>query len=58
MAKLTGMMWKIGNQPIVVRFLGTTGESGTTRNLLKSLCTQLKALSEDTGTPVPSVSIP
>ena len=44
MAKLAASMWSSTGNPVVLRFLGTTGQSTTTRELLRSLCQQIQAI--------------
>ncbi len=56
MAKISSMLGDIGD-PVIVRFLGTTGESGTTRELLRSLCRHITTLQGDVEAEIPSVSI-
>ncbi len=43
MADLTGSSSE-SSAPVVLRFLGTTGQSTTTRELLRSLCQQLQKI--------------
>ena len=44
MAKLAATIKDSTRNPVVLRFLGTTGQSTTTRELLRSLCQQIQAI--------------